>query len=62
MLVAALAPGLVAVPPVPAAPVPPTPGGLPRAVEALQPYVGQVDPVAKPGVRGRRRLPIEFVL
>ncbi len=40
VLVAALAPGLVAVPPVSAAPVPPTPAGLPRVVEALQPYFG----------------------
>ncbi|MCW2545008.1 MAG: hypothetical protein JWM40_2560, partial [Frankiales bacterium] len=33
--------------------VPPTPTGLPTAIEALQPYVGQkyCDPVAKPGVR-----------
>jgi hypothetical protein len=33
--------------------VPPTPSGLPAAVEAWQPYVGQsiCDPVAKPGVR-----------
>ncbi len=52
VLTAALAPGLVAAPPVTAAPVPPTPSELPRAVEALQPYVGQAgcDPVAKPGV------------
>ena len=41
-----------------AAPVPPTPTGLTRAVEAAQPYVGQTtcDPVAKPGVAAFREL------
>ena len=52
VLTAAMVPSLAAVPST-AAPVPPTPSGLPRAVEALQPYVGQIgcDPVAKPGAR-----------
>ncbi len=61
MLAAALAPSLVAAQPGVAASVPPTPSGLPRTVEALQPYVGQVgcDPVAKPGVRAFSALLLE---
>jgi peptidoglycan hydrolase-like protein with peptidoglycan-binding domain len=53
--------GLVALD-VPAAsaayPVPPTPAGLPVAIEVLQPYIGQstCDPVAKAGVAAFRNL------
>ena len=53
--------GLVALD-VPAAlaayPVPPTPAGLPAAIEVLQPYIGQTtcDPVAKSGVAAFRNL------
>ena len=53
--------GLVALD-VPAAqaayPVPPTPSGLPAAIEVLQPYIGQstCDPVAKSGVSAFKNL------
>ena len=54
-----VASGLAAAGPAQAAlPVPPTPAGLTRAIEAPQPYVGQsiCDPVAKPGVAAFRDL------